>query len=169
MSIEFNSDIVVDGTVNCQTLKIKGVAVTLGSPVVFGTTSGTTVEGNDTRLDAGTITVFTHASNHTNGQDNIQLATASQAGLMTSTQVTKLNGISTDADVTNASNVSASEGLLKSDTTIAGAGFLDLIISRSDTKIAVQSEIKSYIDTYASTGGLSMQDVIDFHMAGPYV
>ncbi len=39
----------------------------------------------------------THSATHTNGADDIQNATASQKGLATSTQITKLNGIATAA------------------------------------------------------------------------
>ena len=56
----------------------------------YGTGAGTVCEGNDSRLsDARTPTA--HAATHTNGTDDIQSATASQKGLMTSTQAGKLD------------------------------------------------------------------------------
>lgn len=57
-----------------------------------GTTAGTVAAGDDSRFsDARTPT--THAASHTNGTDNIQDATASQKGLATAAQITKLDGI----------------------------------------------------------------------------
>jgi hypothetical protein len=41
----------------------------------------------------------THAAAHTDGTDDIQDATASQKGLSTSTQITKLDGVATGAEV----------------------------------------------------------------------
>ena len=41
-----------------------------------------------------------HATNHTDGTDDIQDATAAQKGLATATQITKLDGIDAGADVT---------------------------------------------------------------------
>jgi len=43
---------------------------------------------------------ITHASNHTDGTDDIQNATSGQKGLATAAQITKLDGIATGADVT---------------------------------------------------------------------
>jgi len=45
-----------------------------------------------------------HGSDHTDGTDNIQSATAAQDGLATSVQITKLNGIEPLADVTPIGN-----------------------------------------------------------------
>jgi hypothetical protein len=55
----------------------------------FASTSHTHTRSN--------ITDFSHASTHTNGTDDIQNATASQKGLATAAQITKLDGIETGA------------------------------------------------------------------------
>jgi hypothetical protein len=55
----------------------------------FASTSHTHTRSN--------ITDFSHASTHTNGTDDIQNATASQKGLATAVQITKLDGIETGA------------------------------------------------------------------------
>jgi hypothetical protein len=77
-----------------------------------GTTAGTVAAGNDSRFsDARTPT--THASSHvTGGSDKIRDATASQDGLATATQITKLDGIESGADVTDATNVAAAGALM---------------------------------------------------------
>jgi hypothetical protein len=62
----------------------------------YGTAVSTICQGNDSRLsDARTPTA--HASTHVNGTDDIQSATASQKGLATATQITKLDGIAPGA------------------------------------------------------------------------
>jgi hypothetical protein len=78
-----------------------------------GTTAGTVAAGDDARMtNARTPTV--HASTHlTGGADAIQAATASQPGLATAAQITKLDGIETGADVTDATNVAAAGAMMK--------------------------------------------------------
>jgi len=65
-----------------------------------GTTAGTVAAGDDSRFtDARTPTA--HAASHiTGGSDAIQSATASQNGLATAAQITKLDGIKAGSDVT---------------------------------------------------------------------
>ena len=84
-----------------------------------GTTAGTVAAGDDSRLsDARTPTA--HAASHiTGGSDAIQSATASQNGLATAAQITKLDGIEAAADVTDAGNVAAAGALM---TSSLGAG-----------------------------------------------
>lgn len=48
----------------------------------------------------GTADPTNHASNHTDGTDDIQDATAAQKGVATAAQITKLDGIAAGADVT---------------------------------------------------------------------
>lgn len=91
------------------------VANSLGDSAVknVGTSAGDVAAGNDGRFsDARTPT--THASSHTNGTDDIQTATASQKGLATAAQITKLDGIEAGADVTDATNVSSAGALMTS-------------------------------------------------------
>ena len=58
-----------------------------------------------------------HASDHTDGTDDIQNATAAQKGLATAVQITKLNGIEALADVTDATNVAAAGAVMDVDFT----------------------------------------------------
>jgi hypothetical protein len=89
------------------TLGLGGAAV-----LAVGTTAGTVAAGDDSRLtDARTPTA--HASTHlTGGADAIQAATASQPGLATAAQITKLDGIEAGADVTDATNVAAAGAVM---------------------------------------------------------
>lgn len=66
---------------------------------------------------------------------------------------TKLDGIETGADVTDATNVNAAGATMNSDTTLAGNGYFldeDTMTSNSATKVASQQSIKAYVDTIAA-------------------
>lgn len=79
-----------------------------------GSTAGTLAAGDDARM-TNARTPTAHASTHvTGGADAIQAATASQPGLATAAQITKLDGIETGADVTDAANVAAAGAAMKS-------------------------------------------------------
>jgi hypothetical protein len=77
------------------------------------------------------------------------------AGVMTPTMKTKLDGIEASADVTDATNVDAAGAVMNSDTSTTGMSFVvdeDNMASNSDTKIPTQQSVKAYID--ASVVGL---------------
>ena len=58
-------------------------------------------------LSINGVDVSSHATRHTNGDDDIQDATAGQKGLATAAQITKLDAIEAAADVTDEANVRA--------------------------------------------------------------
>jgi len=62
-----------------------------------------------------------HASDHTDGTDDIQPATAAQDGLATAAQITKLDAIEALADVTDATNVNAAGAVMESDYAAKGS------------------------------------------------
>lgn len=65
-----------------------------------------------------------HAASHTDGTDDIQDATASQKGLATAAQITKLDGIEALADVTAAANITAVLDAAPTSDAIAGFKFV---------------------------------------------
>jgi microcystin-dependent protein len=69
-------------------------------------TDATLVDTGDSRFSDSRAPT-NHASDHTDGTDDIQDATASVKGLATATQITKLDGIEVSADVTDATNVAS--------------------------------------------------------------
>ncbi len=69
-------------------------------------TDATLIDTGDSRL-SNTRDPNAHASEHTDGTDDIQNATAAQKGLMTAAYASKLDGIEAGADVTDAANVAA--------------------------------------------------------------
>jgi hypothetical protein len=76
---------------------ITGILKGTGTKVAQAVAGTDYVATNDARLsDARTPTV--HAASHTNGTDDIQDATASVKGLATAAQITKLDGIATNAN-----------------------------------------------------------------------
>ena len=74
-----------------------------------------------------------HASNHTDGTDDIQDATAAQKGLATAAQITKLDGIEALADVTDAANVNAAGAVMETDYTTKG----DVLVASAASTPAV--------------------------------
>ena len=148
MAYEILSNILVEGTVDSSGFLISGVPINSGGVVSFGNSAGTYAEGNDSRLtDSRTPTA--HASSHITG-DVIQSATASQKGLATSTQITKLDGIEALADVTDATNVESAGAVMTTATSISGWGWVldeDNMASNSSTKVCTQQSILSYVNS----------------------
>lgn len=115
----------------------------------------------DARLsDARTPT--DHASSHVDGTDDIQDATASQKGLMTAAFATKLNGIESGADVTDAGNVGSSIHGATEKTTPANADEFPLIDSAASNVLKwvswtnIKATLKTYWDTlYAKIGDIT--------------
>jgi len=138
----------IDSTLDC-------VGITTDSlSLVFGTTAGTICEGNDPRITS-TKTLVEHANSHVDGTDDIQLATTSQNGLMSSVNAFKLETCETGANITNTSTVTSAGTFMKNETSAAGCGFFlneNDMASNSSTKICSQSSVKAYIDSKISSG-----------------
>ncbi len=94
-----------------------------------------------------------HAGSHTSGTDDIQSATASQKGLMTATQAAKLDGIESDADVTDAANVAAAIAGAAGKSSPVDADSLALIDSADSNalKEMTLADLKAYLKTYFDT------------------
>ena len=118
-----------------------------------GTTAGTVAAGDDSRLsDARTPTA--HAASHiTGGSDAIQSATASQNGLATAAQITKLDGIEAAADVTDAINVAAILAAADTKSPPIDADVLPFLNSEGSFELAkfTLANLKAFIKTYFDT------------------
>lgn len=123
-----------------------------------GTTAGTVAAGDDPRFtDARTPTA--HAASHVNGTDDIQDATASEKGLATAAQITKLDGIETSADVTDAANVGSSiHGAIEKIMPV-DADTVPLIDSAASNVLKkvtwanIKATLKSYFDSVYQAAG----------------
>lgn len=96
---------------------------------------------HDYKIAALETSPVNHASNHTDGTDDIQNATAGQKGLATAVQITKLDGIEEAADVTDATNVATAGALMDGDLKDQ-----DDMADDSETNPASQQSIKAYVD-----------------------
>ena len=123
-----------------------------------GTTAGTVCAGDDSRL-TNSRTPTAHASTHVNGTDDIQSATASQKGLMTSAYASKLDGIEAAADVTDAGNVGSSIHGATAKTTPVDADTVPLIDSEASNVLKkvtwanIKATLKTYFDTLYQAAG----------------
>jgi hypothetical protein len=104
--------------------------------------------------DRGVSTPSAHASSHlTGGSDAIQLATASQVGLMSAAFATKLDGIEALANVTDADNIASSIGATTATAAADGdlLPFLDVSTSSALKKTTLANLRSDYLNTYYVT------------------
>jgi hypothetical protein len=84
-----------------------------------------------------------------------------------STSSTKLAGIETAADVTDATNVNAAGATMNSDTTMAGNSYFldeDNMASDSNTKVASQQSIKAYVDAAITAAKSALYPVGSYYI-----
>jgi hypothetical protein len=84
----------------------------------------------------------------------VNLATTTDSGLMSSSDKSKLDGIESSADVTDATNVEAAGAVMETDTSTTDMQFVvdeDNMVSDSATKIPTQQSVKAYVDSQISS------------------
>lgn len=120
----------------------------------FDGTSGKVIQ--DSGLSASSFAGATHASNHTDGTDDIQNATSGQKGLMTSAYASKLDGIEAAADVTDEANVTdALNGATLSDIGTPVSGDKVLVRDASDSNILKEADFDEFGGGASDHGALS--------------
>ena len=115
-----------------------------------------TIFTSDTPLDGEVLKFESSGSTFVfdNPQNLIPDSSASQSGMMTAAQFTKLAGIEAAADVTDAANVDAAGAVMNSDTSTASMSFVvdeDNMSSNNATKVPTQQSVKSYVDNQVAS------------------
>ena len=118
--------------------------------------SSNTIFTSDTPLDGEVLKFESSGSTFVfdSPQNLIPDASASQSGMMTAAQFTKLAGIEAAADVTDAANVDAAGAVMNSDTSTASMSFVvdeDNMSSNNATKVPTQQSVKSYVDNQVAS------------------
>ena len=88
-------------------------------------------------------------SSDTGTDATIPAGSGTNASLMLPGDKTKLDGIESGANVTDAANVDAAGAVMNSDTTTASMSFVideDAMTSNSATKVPTQQSVKAYVD-----------------------
>lgn len=91
--------------------------------------------------------------------DTDDLAEGTTNKYFDSTSSSKLAGIESGADVTDATNVAAAGAVMEADTSTAAMSFVideDNMASNSATKVPTQQSVKAYVDANAGGGGLTI-------------
>ena len=117
-----------------------------GGGSAWGGITGTLSDQTDLQTALNGKASTTHAASHTNGTDDIQSATASQKGLATAAQITKLDGIEALADVTDAANVGSSIAGATAVTTLDDADVLPIVTATPTLKKLAYSAFKTLLD-----------------------
>jgi hypothetical protein len=130
------------------------------------------VDGLQTALDGKLASVdlnYTTAAstgvvtNDAGTNATIPAATTTTAGLLTSSDKTKLDGIEALADVTDATNVAAAGAVMETDTSTVNMSFVvdeDDMTSNSATKVPTQQSVKAYVDANAGGGSGDITSVV---------
>lgn len=113
-----------------------------------------------TDLIEGATTTTTVKVNSSDGDDATLLqASGTRAGVFSSSNWTKLQGIEAGADITDATNVNAAGAVMNSDTTTSAMNFVideDTMATNSATKVPTQQSVKAYVDNQV-VGGLTYE------------
>ena len=96
----------------------------------------------------------------TDGEIKAAYENNSNTNAYTDAEKTKLSGIETSADVTDATNVAAAGAVMESDATTAAMSFVldeDNMASDSATKLPTQQSVKAYVDAQVTAADLDFQ------------
>lgn len=99
--------------------------------------------------DAEKVVIGNTSGTNTGDQDLSAYQLEPSEGAFVNGDKTKLDGIETGADVTDATNVNAAGATMNSDTTLTGNSYFvdeDNMVSDSSTKVPSQQSVKAYAD-----------------------
>ena len=112
----------------------------------WGSITGTLSSQTDLQSALDGKASTSHAASHTNGTDDIQSATASQKGLATAAQITKLDGIEALANVTDAANVGSSIAGSTAVTALDDTDVIPIVTATPTLKRLAYSAFKTLMD-----------------------
>jgi hypothetical protein len=128
-----------------QITKLDGIETGAQANNISDTNATALTGGGDTSLHTHPVSgLAAHATTHTDGTDDIQAATATQKGLATATQITKLDGIETGAQVNTVTSVFTRTG--------------DVVAAASDYDASQVDNDSSVVGTYVSDALDTLQD-----------
>jgi hypothetical protein len=151
-----SADTITDGTTNkaytaSEQTKLAGIESGAEVNNISDANATDLTDGNDSTLHYHSAD--RNRSNHTGTQDADTITDGTTNKAYTATEKTKLAGIETAADVTDATNVAAAGAVMESDTSTASMSFVvdeDDMTSNSATKVPTQQSVKAYADAIAS-------------------
>jgi len=151
-----------------------GDASLAGDVVTDVTNFDTHLSSSDTTVQDALETIDDHthtASQITDFDTEVanNSAVVANTAKISYTDATKVSGIETGADVTDATNVNAAGATMNNDTSLAGNGYFldeDAMSSNSATKVASQQSVKAYIDAAILQAKTDMQIAVgDVHVS----
>lgn len=155
-AIDDLSDVTISAPSTGQVIKYNGSAW-------VNDTDATAGGAGSTNLSATLSASQTVIASDTGTDATIPAVDGTNAGVMTPTMKSKLDGIETAADVTDATNVDAAGAVMNSDTSTASMSFVvdeDNMASNSATKVPTQQSVKAYVDTEIAGVGGGTGDVV---------
>lgn len=108
-------------------------------------------QGTPTALSTGTVTGISFGITSDGSTDDVvlpQSVAGGNAGLMSGGDKTKIDGIESGADKTDATNVDAAGAVMNSDSNVSAMGFVideDSFSSDTATKVPTQQSVKAYV------------------------
>ena len=127
-----------------------GPITATGNLVVTGTVDGRDVAADGTKLDGIEASA---TADQTAAEIRALVESASDSNVFTDADHSKLNGIESLADVTDATNVNAAGAVMNSDSSTSAMSFVtdqDTMSGNSATKVPTQQSVKAYVDTSIS-------------------
>jgi hypothetical protein len=128
--------------------QVSDLAVRVGTEFKSVRTEIDAIDSGATNLAATLSATNTIITSDTGTDATIPAVDATNAGVMTPTMKSKLDGIEALADVTDAANVDAAGAVMNADTSTASMSFVideDSFASDSATKVPTQQSTKAYI------------------------
>lgn len=145
--------VIINADINASAAIVNSKLANIATARIIGRITG----GSGVREEltaANVLSIIGVEAGATADQTNAEIKTAYEANADTNefddAEQTKLGGIETAADVTDATNVNAAGATMNADTDVSANGYVldeDTMSSDDNTKVATQQSVKAYVDT----------------------